>query len=167
MKFAEIFKLAPRYLTMRYYSLSSYVWEFLFPEEYRKKVLFKIKRKEDRRKEYARMREIAEEATLLVFIFYIRKFFIDGSKAARDTVDILKKFKVNKLNLGGEVFSKRNKNVMRGDKLANNLTSLIDNDAKSLILQSEYASQILKKYKNMESQNYEISFRSRKSQKKA
>jgi hypothetical protein len=147
LSISEVLKSAPRYLSMRYNSLNFYVWETLFPEDYRKKVLLKLNTSSERKEEYAKMKSISDEATLLVFIFVVKNFFSEGSRMAKATVDTLKEFDVPGFNLGKSFFSERNENVVLGDKLAEKLIFLLeDSDAAALIKNSKHIYEILDKY---------------------
>ncbi|HSR89074.1 MAG TPA: hypothetical protein VLK22_01565 [Candidatus Udaeobacter sp.] len=147
--FNEALKNAPRYLIIRYNSLSSYVWDNLFPNDYRRKVLSRIKTLNERKNEYKMMRSISDEATLLVFIFVINNFFTEGSRMAKKTIDILKEFNVSGFYLGRSFFEERNENVVLGDRLAQRLLALLDNKTRDLVLNSKYIYEILEKYKEI------------------
>jgi len=154
MIFSKILKNAPRYLSIRFNSLNSYVWESLFPENFRRRVFSKIKDKEKRRKEYKKMRSISEEASILVFIFVLRKIFIESSKATKETVDMLKELNVNGFYLGKRYYEERNKNVIAGDELAKKLFLLLDARAKKIILNTDQIYEILDRYQKIKNEFY-------------
>ena len=121
MKVYTVFNKAPRYLSQRYGALNSLVWETLFPQEYKNKLLRKIKSEEKRTAVIQKMKDIADEATTVLFIFVTKKLFIEGSNAAKNAVDILKELGVTQFKLGNSIFSERNENVVLGDVLAEKL----------------------------------------------
>lgn len=134
---------------MRYSSLYSYVWQNLFPSEYINRILNKIDSSKEKKEKIARMKTIAEEATVLCFLFYTRKMLADGASATKDTVDILKELNIDKFRLGKTEFSGRNKNVVLGDKLAEKLLHLLSDDVKALLSNTKYFSQIIDHYKEV------------------
>jgi len=155
MNYSDILKNAPRYLSMRYNSLNNYVWENLFSEDYRKKILSKFDTASERKIEYARMKSLSDEATIIVFIFVIRTFFSEGSRMAKNTVDALKEFNINGFNLGKTVFSDRNENVVLGDELANKLFNILNDKARAVIVDSDHIYEILEKYRIIRDEIYE------------
>jgi hypothetical protein len=154
MNYSEILKKAPRYISTIYNSLNSYVWETLFSNDYRSKVLSRFETPESRKGEYAKMKAMSEEATLLVFIFVLRKFFLEGSRMAKATVDELKTFGVKSFNFGKTCFSRRNRNVILGDILAQKLFSIIDNKARQLLLDKNQIYEILQVYDDLKKEKY-------------
>lgn len=149
MSFANLMKSAPRYLVLRYGALNSYVWESLFPRKELNKKLSKIKDEKIKKSEIDKIKNIVDEATILVFIFVTRKIFIEGSNTAKEAVDILKELGVDGFYLGKAKFSGRNENVMMGENLSEKLLSSLDPEMRSLILNSNYIYQILDKYRNL------------------
>jgi Fe-S oxidoreductase len=149
MSFANLMKSAPRYLTLRYGSLNSYVWESLFPKKDINKRLFKIKDEEIKKTEIGVMKSIVDEATLLVFIFVTRKVFIEGSNTAKEAVDILKELGVNEFYLGKAKFAERNENVMMGERLSERLLLSLNPEMRALVLDSNYVYQILDRYRKL------------------
>lgn len=145
----SIMRSAPRYLSLRYGELNSYVWESLFPRNYKNRLLSKIKDLDKKKKKIIQMKEIVDEATLLTFIFVTRKIFLEGSLAAKKAVDTLNELGVKEFYLGNTKFTERNENVVLGDDLAQKLFDSLDVDAKNLILNSTYMYDILNKYKNL------------------
>ena len=154
MSNSEILKGAPMYIVKRYNSFNFYIWETLFPNDYRRRVLLKFKSKELRKEEFKKMKGIVDEATLLVFIFVLRKFFFEGSRMAKDTVDELRTFGVNGFNLGKSFFSDRNENVLIGDRLAEKLFSLLDSKTKKLLSDKQYIYEILDNYSSLKKEMY-------------
>ena len=146
MNISEIMKSAPRYLTLRYGSLNSYVWESLFPQDYRNRIFSRIKSEPERKGKFIKMKSLADEASLLVFIFVTRKIFQEGATAAKDTVDILKELDVEEFYLGSAKFSGRNENVILGDLLAEELLNLLDDEMKTFLLEAHYVSNIIDRY---------------------
>lgn len=141
---------APIFLTKRFNSVSGYVWETLFPETLRNDILRKEKTKIGKRKELARLKSISDEATTIVFLFLINKFFIEGARAAKQAVDTLKELKVEGFFIGNNYFSERNEKVVQGDEISQMLISSIqDKKAKDLITKSNYISEILDEYRKI------------------
>lgn len=149
MSFTNLIKGAPRYLTLRYGSLNSYVWESLFPKKDITRRFSKIKDEKIKKTEIGIMKNIVDEATLLVFIFVTRKVFIEGSNTAKEAVDILKELGVNEFYLGKAKFSERNENVMMGEKLSERLLLSLNPEMRDLVLDSNYIYQILDRYKKL------------------
>lgn len=150
MNTAEIFKDAPKYISQRFYAISSYVWKSLFPENTLNERLRKIDTEKARAEELKRLKEIADEASLVVLILLLRKFFSEGSNAAIQAVDLFKELGVEGFQIGSKYFSGRNENVMEGELLAEGLMDTIKSpELKILILQSEYPFQILNRYKDL------------------
>ncbi|MFA6256807.1 MAG: hypothetical protein WCT29_00675 [Candidatus Paceibacterota bacterium] len=149
MNISEIMKSAPRYLAMRYGSLYTYVWQSLFPKEYINKVLYRIDNPKEKKEKFFRMKTIAEEASVLVFLFYTKKMLIEGANATKNTVDILKELDIKEFRLGKTRFAGRNNNVILGDRLAERLLRLLDDDVKRLLSRTEYMSQIIDHYRRL------------------
>jgi Fe-S oxidoreductase len=147
---SSIIKIAPRYLTRQYGALNSYVWEGVFPRESRNRALNKIKDESKRKEKFSRMKDIVDEATLLTFIFVTRKVLMEGTEAAKNAVDTLKSIGVKEFYLGKAKFSGRNENVMQGERLAGKLFSSLNKDMQGLISNSNFMSDIINKYKNID-----------------
>lgn len=146
MSFYQAMKGAPRYLTMRYGSLNSYAWEVLFPKEVKNRIL---SRRNDRSKQEVinKMKMIVDEASMLAFIFAIKRTFNAGSEAAKNAVDILKDLGVQEFYLGDVVYSERNENVLMGDVLADKLLSTLSADTRRRIQDATSITDILNSYK--------------------
>jgi hypothetical protein len=141
---------APKFITTRFNSVNKYVWQTLFPEQTVKEQIIKYKTKAERRKEISRLKGISEEASTVVFLFLINKFFTEGAKAARQAVDTFKDLGVDGFFIGGNYFSERNEKVIQGDKISEKLLSSIKDDkAKELVTKSNYVSEILDKYRSL------------------
>ncbi|MFW5879202.1 MAG: hypothetical protein ACOCUV_00100 [bacterium] len=141
---------APKFLTNRFNSINKYVWETLFPEQIRKELIGRKKTKKERKEEYNRLRGISDEASTVIFIFLLNKFFIDGSKAAKHAVDKFKELDVDGFYIGSNYFSGRNEKVLQGENIAKKLIdSLGESPAKKLVLNSEYVSQIIDEYRKL------------------
>jgi hypothetical protein len=141
---------APKFITTRFNSVNKYVWQTLFPEQTVKEQIIKYKTKAERRKEISRLKGISEEASIVVFLFLINKFFTEGAKAARQAVDTFKDLGVDGFFIGGNYFSERNEKVIQGDKISEKLLSSIKDDkAKELVTKSNYVSEILDKYRSL------------------
>lgn len=141
---------APKFITTRFNSVNKYVWQTLFPEQTVKEQIIKFKTKSDRKKEINRLKGISEEASTVVFLFLLNKFFTEGAKAARQAVDTFKELGVDGFFIGGNYFSERNEKVIQGDKISENLlASIKDEKAKELVTNSNYVSEILEKYRSL------------------
>lgn len=141
---------APKFITTRFNSVNKYVWQTLFPEQTVKEQIIKFKTKADRKKEINRLKGISEEASTVVFLFLLNKFFTEGAKAARQAVDTFKELGVDGFFIGGNYFSERNEKVIQGDKISENLlASIKDEKAKKLVTNSNYVSEILDKYRSL------------------
>lgn len=150
MNTAEIFRDAPKYISQRFYAINSYVWKSLFPENTLNERLRVILAEKDKSKELKRLKDIADEASLVVLILLLRKFFNEGSNSAIKAVDLFKELGVDGFQIGSKYFTERNENVMEGELLAESLMETIkSNDLRTLILQSEYPYQILNRYKEL------------------
>ncbi len=149
---SEIEKILPRYLQNRFNSLNNYVWEVLFPEskqEYLFKRLRAIKKKV-KTKLTRRFKDISDEATFVVYLFVLLRFFKSGSEAARTAVDIFKEFKIEAFSIGRKEFKDRNENVEEGENLATELISAIKDDRlRNMIIESSAIHEILEKYKSI------------------
>lgn len=144
----EFLSGAPKFVTSRFNSLNTFIWNTLIPEEVRKKKIGRKKTKVERSKELRRLRNISNEASLVAFIFFFRKFLIEGSEAARRAVDTFEELGQPGFYIGNKYFSGRNKNVIQGEVLAQRLLNTIKSDAlRELIIESEYLYQILEKYR--------------------
>lgn len=146
MNFSEILKHAPKYITIRYNSLNHYVWEELFSEDEKRRMFSRLHSKKQRKKLFKNMKSFADEASLLVFIFVLKKIFSEGSRAAKDTVDMLKELGIEGFSLGKTFFSGRNENVILGDILSSKLLSLLDKNSIELVTNSTQIFQIIHEY---------------------
>ena len=72
--------------------------------------------------------------------------------ATKSAVDILKEIGVPELYLGNTKFSGRNKNVIMGDQLAEKLLKSLNRDARNIIAESVYISDIIEKYEKIKKQ---------------
>ncbi len=141
---------APKFITTRFNSVNKYVWQSLFSEQTVKEQIIKFKSKADRKKEINRLKAISEEAATVVFLFLINKFFMEGAKAARQAVDTFKELEVDGFYIGANYFSGRNEKVVQGDIISRRLLASIgDEKAKELVVNSNYVSEILDKYRSL------------------
>jgi len=139
---------APKFLTNRFNSVNKFVWETMFPEEKRNEIIKKKKSKIERKAEFIRLRSISDEAAIIVFLFLIYRFFIDGSKAAKNAVDTLKELDIQGFYIGSNFFAERNEKVIQGDKLSDILIlALQDENVKRLVTKSTHVSEIIDEYK--------------------
>jgi hypothetical protein len=139
---------APKFVTNRFNSINKYIWNTLVPEEVRKDKIGRKKTKAERTKEFQRLKGISQEAAIVSFIFFFRKFLLEGSEAAKRAVDTFDDLGQDGFYIGTNYFSKRNDKVMQGELLAERLLSSIDSRSlKELITESDYLYQILDKYR--------------------
>lgn len=146
MSSSDVLKILPKYLSSRFGSIKSYVWESLFPYDYKSKILGRTP-KEYRREKYNSMINLADEATLIVFIFILNKFFLEGHTAAKKSVDLLSSLDVDGYYLGKNLYKGRNKNVMMGKNLARKLMLVVGKETRNIIEEANYISDILNLYK--------------------
>lgn len=143
-----IFKDAPKFLTIRFNSLNKYVQEIFLSSESLAKIKLRFKTKDSRIAEIKRIRRITDEASLVAFIFVIRKMFVEGSEAAKNAVDTFSELNVNGFRIGAKFFQGRNENVVQGELLAEKmLNSISDENTKALIKNSKFLYEILDNYK--------------------
>lgn len=140
---------APRFITRRFNSIKGYVRNTLYPEEVRQQIFKHLKSREERQEKNRQIKELTNEATLVTFLFLLRKFFAEGATAAKKAVDSLQELGVEGFFIGTDYFSERNPKVIQGDLLAEKLVASIeDPELRTLILDSQYVSEILQKYRN-------------------
>lgn len=150
MDTADIFKNAPRYVITRFYTINNYVWKAFFPENELNEKLRKMNNKDLSKKELSRIKGIVSEAALVIFIFLLKRFFTEGSNAAKKAVDVFKELDIEGFQIGSKYFSERNENVIEGDKLADALIQSIDDkDLLNLINNSTQVYQIIDRYKKL------------------
>jgi len=146
MRTNEIIEIAPLYLRKKYSAIRSRVKQSLEPSEKIKKDLKHIKR-EILREKRSEIKSLMDEATLLLFIFEIYRFFMRGTEEAKDTVDTFRKLNIMGFSIGNQRFEDRNENVMRGEVLARNILSIIDKETEITIKKATYFHEILEPYK--------------------
>jgi hypothetical protein len=150
MNTSELFKDVPQFLVKRYVSINKYVWENLFPEDFRAERLTRIQGKDKRKAEFAKMKQIADEATLVAFIFLTKQLFSEGSNAAKKAVDAFKELEIDGFYIGSTFFQGRNPNVLRGERLVTALLGYLkDERLKIMIRQSHKLSDIISEYKEI------------------
>lgn len=150
MDTTQIFKDAPRYIVTRFYTINNYVWKAFFPENELNKRLRKLDNKDLSRKELSRLKDIVSEASLVIFIFLLKRFFTEGSNAAKKAVDIFGELGIDGFQIGSKYFRERNENVIEGDKLADALLATIDDkDLLGLINNSNHVYQIVDRYRKL------------------
>lgn len=148
MDTSAIFKDAPKYISQRFSAINSYTWSSFFPENTLNERLRRFPKGVESKAELARLKSIINEASLVVFIFLLKRFFSEGTNAAIQAVDTFKELGIKSFQIGTKQFADRNKNVMKGEELANQLLeSLKNNEIKALVNESNYVTQIIDKYK--------------------
>lgn len=139
---------APKFITNRFNSVNKYVWQTLFPEETIKEQLKRYKTKTERYKEISRLKSISEEASTIIFLFLLNRFFIEGAKAAKQAVDTFRELDVEGFYIGSNYFSGRNEKVVQGDMISEQLLASIEDErARNLVARSNYISDILNEYR--------------------
>ena len=148
MDTTSIFKNAPKYISTRFNSINNYTWKAFFPDNELNRRLKKINDKQLSKQELLRLRNIVSEASLVIFIFLLKRFFTEGSNAAKEAVDTFKFLGVEGFQIGSKYFSERNENVIQGDNLADELISIIhDHKLLDLINNSSHVYQIIEEYR--------------------
>lgn len=148
MNSSTYFKNAPKYISQRFSAVNSYTWISLFPENSLNEHLRQFPKGQENKTELARLKDIVNEASIVIFIFLMKRFFLDGTDAAIQAVDTFKELGVKGFQIGSKKFADRNKNVMKGKELAAKLIDSITNEElKELVNESQYANQIIEKYK--------------------
>lgn len=150
MNTSSIFKYAPKYISTRFNSINNYTWKAFFPDNELNRRLKKINDKQLSKQELSRLKNIVSEASLVIFIFLLKRFFTEGSNAAKEAVDTFKLLGVEGFQIGSKYFSERNENVIEGENLANALISVIhDPKLLDLINNSSHVYQIIEEYKKI------------------
>lgn len=145
-----LFKDAPKFIIARFRGVNKYVWKTLFPENTLNKRLQKLENKELSRKELIRIKDIVSEASVVVFIFFIKKFLVEGTTAAKQAVDTFQDLGIQGFQIGSKYFSERNENVMLGENLSIALMeSISDKDLTNLINESKSVNEIMDRYKRI------------------
>lgn len=145
---STIFKNAPKYISQRFSAINSYTWTSFFPENALNERLRRFPKGQGSKTELARLKDVVNEASLIIFIFLLKRFFLDGSNAAIQAVDTFKELGIDGFQIGSKKFKDRNKNVMKGEELAAQLMqSITDEELKALINESQFVTQIIDKYK--------------------
>jgi hypothetical protein len=148
MNSSTFFKNAPKYISQRFSAINSYTWTSFFPENSLNERLKKFPKSQESKAELARIRDVVNEASIVIFIFLMKRFFLDGTNAAIQAVDTFKELGIRSFQIGSKKFADRNKNVMKGEELAAQLmNSIMSEDLKKLINESQYVTQIIEKYK--------------------
>lgn len=143
----DFLSFTPKFLQSRFYSINKYVWDILVP---RPADLLMRRKKNERKKELERIKSISNEASIIVYIYLLNKFFKEGSSAAKSAVDTFKELNIEGFYIGQNYFSGRNNKVLQGERIAQVLLeSIKDEKAKDLILKSDHVSDILDKYKEL------------------
>ena len=140
----------PIFLKKRFSSISGLAWQYLYPEDKRRRILQKCKDKMKRTEAYNGMKEEVNELAKLLFLFGMYKFFSEGTRAAVKAVDVFKGIDIPGFSVGRDVFEERNENVMRGERLAKEMLDAVgDENTVIMIRESEYMHQIVEKFKKI------------------
>lgn len=150
MNSSLFFKNAPKFITQRFSTVNNYTWSSLFPENSLNERLRQFSNGEQSKAELARIKDIVNEASIVVFIFLLKRFFLEGTDAAKQAVDTFKELGIPDFQIGSKKFANRNRNVMKGEELANQLmSSITSEELKTLINGSKFVTQIIDKYKQL------------------
>jgi hypothetical protein len=150
MDTTTIFRDAPKYISQRFSAINNYVWQSFFPDNSLNERLRRYETEELSKLELNRLKDIANEASLVIFIFLLKRFFAEGTNAAIQAVDTFNELGVNGFQIGSKFFSGRNENVMEGQLLADTLMNTITNqELITLINDSQYVSQIVTRYRDI------------------
>lgn len=145
----------PKFITARFHSVNTYVWELLFPDDRLQKILDRYQTKGEKREQLRQMKQIAQEASLAYFICDIKTFLNAGSAAAKNAVDVLHDLDIDGFYIGRKQFRARNENVLMGDELSKRLIELISDDyLRGMVSNSPSTSRIIDYYKNVVSSVY-------------
>ena len=139
---------SPKYIRDRFYRLRSYVWYNLFPQDEFFKKLNSHYNKKEKQLFRNKVNDIVDEAALILLIFFLNKFFSEGTKIAIETVDIFSDLELDGFWVGGIQYTKRNANVMMGEMLAKKLSKCLSNNVKNLIEAKTHPYQIIDMYKD-------------------
>ena len=115
------------------------------------KELRKIESEKKRKEELRRLKGIVNEASIVILIFILKKFFKEGTEAAIKAVDTFQDIGIKDgFQIGSKHFKERNENVLEGYRLADLLVEKIeDPDLLDLINNSRYVTQIIEKYRKI------------------
>lgn len=138
---------SPKYLRDRFFQLRSYVWYELFPKDQFLRKLNYYQSKKEKKAFRIRAKNIVDEATYMMLIFVMKKFFADGTKVAQEAVDIFRDLDIDGFIIGGKEYQKRNENVMLGEKLSQILYDSLSPEVKELIKDKNYPHEIVSMYK--------------------
>jgi len=139
----------PLFLRRRQISLRKYVNDKLFPDS-ELKLLFGKKNKQEIKDIVKKVNDIVNECTFACTVFSFKQTFLEGSKAAKDSVDTFKNLGILKISIGRKEYFERNENVLEGDRLYDFLLRSIESqELRSIISNSSYFSEIIERYKNV------------------
>jgi len=148
MKSESPFADAPKFISQRFATVKGYVWFAFFPENSLNKYLKKIEGDKNRKKELKRLQDIIDEASTIILIFLLKRFFEDGTERAKAAVDTLKDLEIPGFQIGSRFFSERNDNVMQGKRLAKALMQTVENEELvALINNSKTIQPIMNRYR--------------------
>lgn len=140
----------PIFLRKRFSSVTGLAWQYLYPEDKRRRILQKYRDRIKRKEAYSAMKEEVDELAKLLFLFGMYKFFTEGTQAAIKAVDVFKEIDIPGFSVGGDIFEERNKNVMRGETLAKGMLDAVgDEPTVVMILELEHMHQVAAKFKKI------------------
>lgn len=108
----------PKFARDRFYHLRSFVRTELFP---RKVFLdgYGARKSQPERDEYkGKVKDLVDEATVVIFVFLMRKFLSEGTVMAEETVDLLEHLGIQGFSVGSVDYQGRNENVTMGRHLS-------------------------------------------------
>ena len=130
------------------YSFRNYVIDNLYPDGYVRQ-LMKNKNKDERKIIRKKINSIISECSYACFVFSLKQFFEEGTRAAKEAVRVLNGLGIEKIYIGKKEYSKDNQNVNEGKILYEIMINTIsDKQLKELIIKANYFSDIIKRYKN-------------------
>lgn len=144
----DLLRMLPMSYRKRFSAIRNYSYERLYPEPERSELFLHAKSKEDRIKIRKVMNANVENLSVILFIFFLKKMFVEGYKATITTVDTFKELGVKGYSIGGIYYADRNENVMLGNLLYNKLMeSISDSVLRNKIVESEKMHEIVDFYK--------------------
>lgn len=138
----------PAFLKKRFSGMKGLAWQYLYPEDERKRIFRKLKTQIDRKEKFREMKDDIDELSQILFLFGMYKFFNEGTQAAIKAVDVFKEIDIPGFKVGSNIFEERNEVVMRGENLSKIMLNSVSNqDIVIMIRESEYMYQIAEKFR--------------------
>jgi len=139
----------PLFIQRRLYPFRNYVSDKLYPAAYIKQIT-KNKKPDERKIILKNINLIITECSYACFIFSLKQFFEEGTRAAAEAVDVFTGLGIDSFYIGKKDYSKNNINVNEGKELYEIMMNAISSiQLKNLILNSKYYSEIIDRYKDV------------------